>query len=53
MSDLLKQFEAVLVKYQPFWDAVADVDQKTWVLEPDTPTYSACNRRIALSKHVR
>ncbi|KAK7104787.1 E3 ubiquitin-protein ligase FANCL-like [Littorina saxatilis] len=49
VSDLMKQFEAALVRYQQFWDAVESVDQKTWVLEPDTPSFSACSRRIALS----
>ncbi|XP_025105454.1 E3 ubiquitin-protein ligase FANCL-like isoform X2 [Pomacea canaliculata] len=48
LSDLMHQFEATLASYQPLWNALADVDQHTWVLEPDVPTYSAIHRRIVL-----
>lgn len=49
LGELIKQFEAVVTRYQAFWDALSVVDSKTWVLEPDPPTFSACSRRIALS----
>ncbi|XP_014786459.2 E3 ubiquitin-protein ligase FANCL isoform X1 [Octopus bimaculoides] len=49
LFDLYAQFERVIQSYQMFWNAMEEIDQKTWVLEPEKPTYSATFRRIALS----
>lgn len=50
LTELMQQFEAAVAKYQPLWDALADVDMHTWVLEPDVPTYSSLHRRIVIGK---
>ncbi|XP_076463856.1 E3 ubiquitin-protein ligase FANCL-like [Babylonia areolata] len=49
LSELMRQLEGSVARYQALWDALDVVDQKTWVLEPDHPSFSACSRRIALS----
>ncbi|GAB1601959.1 E3 ubiquitin-protein ligase FANCL-like [Argonauta hians] len=51
LLDLYTQFERVIQSYQAFWDAMAEIDKKTWVLEPDKPLYGATFRRIALSSN--
>ena len=51
LKDLLVQFETTIQSYQRFWDIVGEIDQKTWVLEPEKPNYSANYRRIAISSN--
>lgn len=33
-----------------FWNALDEIDEKTWVLEPENPTRSATMRRIAVGE---
>ncbi|KAJ6667071.1 hypothetical protein lerEdw1_019075 [Lerista edwardsae] len=42
------QFLAALESLKEFWNALDEIDEKTWVLEPEKPTRSATLRRIAL-----
>uniref|UniRef100_A0A8C7B3H9 FA complementation group L n=1 Tax=Neovison vison TaxID=452646 RepID=A0A8C7B3H9_NEOVI len=42
------QFLAALESLKAFWDVMDEIDEKTWVLEPEKPTRSATARRIAL-----
>lgn len=51
LKDLLMQFENAVQSYQLFWDIVGEIDQKTWVLEPEKPNYGAIYRRIAISSN--
>ena len=36
-----------------FWDALDEIDNNTWVLEPEKPTRCATVRRIALGERTR
>jgi E3 ubiquitin-protein ligase FANCL len=36
---------------EDLWDILDDIDQNTWVLEPERPTYSTTTRRVALGNH--
>ncbi|CAJ0638954.1 15139_t:CDS:2 [Entrophospora sp. SA101] len=38
-------------KFQEFWSMLDDVDQNTWILEPDKPKRNDLIRRIALGNH--
>ncbi|XP_043459374.1 E3 ubiquitin-protein ligase FANCL isoform X3 [Prionailurus bengalensis] len=46
------QFLAALESLKAFWDATDEIDEKTWVLEPEKPTRSATARRIALGNNA-
>ncbi|XP_048373978.1 E3 ubiquitin-protein ligase FANCL isoform X2 [Sphaerodactylus townsendi] len=47
-----RQFLAALESLKEFWNALDEIDEKTWVLEPEKPTRSATMRRIAIGKNV-
>ncbi|XP_060082988.1 E3 ubiquitin-protein ligase FANCL-like [Ylistrum balloti] len=49
---LYKQFESAVYMYQDFIDVMVELDQKTWILEPEKPVYSATYRRIAVSTNA-
>ncbi|XP_062591771.1 E3 ubiquitin-protein ligase FANCL-like [Saccostrea cucullata] len=49
LLDLFNQFIHNVEYYQNLWNNLDELDQKTWVLEPDNPTFAATNRRIAIS----
>ncbi|XP_019798384.3 E3 ubiquitin-protein ligase FANCL isoform X5 [Tursiops truncatus] len=46
------QFLAALESLKAFWDVMDEIDEKTWVLEPEKPTRSATARRIALGTNA-
>ncbi|EHB09808.1 E3 ubiquitin-protein ligase FANCL [Heterocephalus glaber] len=46
------QFLAALESLKAFWDVMDEIDEKTWVLEPQKPTRSATARRIALGNNA-
>uniref|UniRef100_A0ABI7VR99 FA complementation group L n=1 Tax=Felis catus TaxID=9685 RepID=A0ABI7VR99_FELCA len=46
------QFLAALESLKAFWDVTDEIDEKTWVLEPEKPTRSATARRIALGNNA-
>ncbi|XP_014646974.1 PREDICTED: E3 ubiquitin-protein ligase FANCL isoform X2 [Ceratotherium simum simum] len=46
------QFLAALESLKAFWDVMDEIDEKTWVLEPEKPTRSATSRRIALGNNA-
>ncbi|XP_061481761.1 E3 ubiquitin-protein ligase FANCL [Rhineura floridana] len=46
------QFLAALESLKEFWNALDEIDEKTWVLEPEKPTRSATMRRIAVGNNV-
>uniref|UniRef100_A0A674HF66 FA complementation group L n=1 Tax=Taeniopygia guttata TaxID=59729 RepID=A0A674HF66_TAEGU len=50
LIDIYKQFLAALESLKEFWDALDEIDGKTWVLEPEIPTRSATTRRIAIGR---
>lgn len=43
---------AALESLKEFWDAMDEIDEKTWVLEPENPTRSATMRRIAIGRKI-
>ncbi|XP_005385816.1 PREDICTED: E3 ubiquitin-protein ligase FANCL isoform X1 [Chinchilla lanigera] len=47
-----RQFLAALAALKAFWDVMDEIDEKTWVLEPQKPTRSATARRIALGNNA-
>ncbi|XP_052590599.1 E3 ubiquitin-protein ligase FANCL isoform X2 [Peromyscus californicus insignis] len=46
------QFMAALESLKTFWDVMDEIDEKTWVLEPEKPPRSATARRIVLGNNV-
>ncbi|XP_003467564.1 E3 ubiquitin-protein ligase FANCL isoform X2 [Cavia porcellus] len=46
------QFLAALESLKAFWDVMDEIDEKTWVLEPQKPTRSVTARRIALGNNA-
>ncbi|NWH28633.1 FANCL ligase, partial [Grus americana] len=52
LIDIYNQFLAALESLKEFWDAMDEIDGKTWVLEPENPTRSATSRRIAIGNNV-
>ncbi|KAH0516102.1 E3 ubiquitin-protein ligase FANCL [Microtus ochrogaster] len=44
------QFLEALDSLKVFWDVMDEIDEKTWVLEPEKPPRSATARRIALGR---
>jgi len=48
LVDAMQQFEAALSSYQTLWRVLEDIDNHTWVLEPERPTLSSTIRRIGL-----
>ncbi|XP_008847143.1 E3 ubiquitin-protein ligase FANCL [Nannospalax galili] len=52
LASIQSQFLAALESLKAFWDVMDEIDQKTWVLEPEKPTRSATTRRIALGNNA-
>uniref|UniRef100_A0A2K5EUS6 FA complementation group L n=1 Tax=Aotus nancymaae TaxID=37293 RepID=A0A2K5EUS6_AOTNA len=48
LISIYSQFLAALESLKAFWDVMDEIDEKTWVLEPEKPPRSATARRIAL-----
>jgi E3 ubiquitin-protein ligase FANCL len=41
-------FERKVRQYEPFFQAMSNLQDSTWVLEPAVPSFSSCCRKIAL-----
>ncbi|XP_017400458.1 E3 ubiquitin-protein ligase FANCL isoform X3 [Cebus imitator] len=52
LISIYSQFLAALESLKAFWDVMDEIDEKTWVLEPEKPPRSATARRIALGNNV-
>ncbi|XP_063774276.1 E3 ubiquitin-protein ligase FANCL isoform X1 [Pseudophryne corroboree] len=52
LQDIYNQVLLTLESLKDFWDALDEIDKKTWVLEPEKPTRSATVRRIAIGNNV-
>ncbi|XP_073247979.1 E3 ubiquitin-protein ligase FANCL-like [Porites lutea] len=52
LEQLYQQFQQVLCQFENFWDMLDEIDCNTWVLEPDHPSRSCTNRRIALGNNA-
>ncbi|XP_040207086.1 E3 ubiquitin-protein ligase FANCL isoform X3 [Rana temporaria] len=52
LQDIYNQALSALESLKVFWDALDEVDKKTWVLEPEKPSRSATVRRIAIGNNV-
>lgn len=52
LLDVFNQFVHNVDLYQDLWNNLNEVDRKTWILEPDNPTFAATNRRIAVSANA-
>jgi len=48
MVDIIKHFQQVLSRFQDLWFVLEDLDEHTWVLEPEHPSRSSTSRRLAL-----
>uniref|UniRef100_A0A8Q3WMB7 FA complementation group L n=1 Tax=Homo sapiens TaxID=9606 RepID=A0A8Q3WMB7_HUMAN len=48
LISIYSQFLAAIESLKAFWDVMDEIDEKTWVLEPEKPPRSATARRIAL-----
>ncbi|KAM6462383.1 E3 ubiquitin-protein ligase FANCL isoform 2-T2 [Liasis olivaceus] len=46
------QFSTTLESLKEFWDVLDEMDEKTWVLEPEKPTRSSTRRRIAIGSNI-
>lgn len=53
LVNVYSQFLAALETLKAFWDVMDEIDEKTWVLEPERPPRSATSRRIALGREER
>ncbi|XP_072030924.1 E3 ubiquitin-protein ligase FANCL-like [Amphiura filiformis] len=51
LKDILQQFQVTLEKHKVFWQSMSEIDNQTWVLEPDKPMPSDSIRRIALGNN--
>uniref|UniRef100_A0A8C3LA20 E3 ubiquitin-protein ligase FANCL n=1 Tax=Chrysolophus pictus TaxID=9089 RepID=A0A8C3LA20_CHRPC len=52
LVDIHNQFLAALESLKEFWDTMDEIDEKTWVLEPENPARCATSRRIAIGSNV-
>lgn len=52
LQQLYHQFKQVLCQFEDFWDMLDEMDHGTWILEPDHPSRSCTNRRIALGNNA-
>nr|XP_030863901.2 E3 ubiquitin-protein ligase FANCL isoform X12 [Gorilla gorilla gorilla] len=52
LISIYSQFLAAIESLKAFWDVMDEIDEKTWVLEPEKPPRSAAARRIALGNNV-
>ncbi|XP_073068978.1 E3 ubiquitin-protein ligase FANCL isoform X2 [Manis javanica] len=52
LTGIYSQFLAALESLKVFWDVMDEIDEKTWVLEPEKPTRGATARRIALGMNA-
>ncbi|KAB0364917.1 hypothetical protein FD754_009073 [Muntiacus muntjak] len=52
LISIYTQFLAAVDSLKTFWDVMDEIDEKTWVLEPEKPTRSATARRIVLGNNV-
>ncbi|KAF9913739.1 hypothetical protein BX616_009682 [Lobosporangium transversale] len=43
--------EKQLRDFTDFWDVMQDIDDKTWVVDPEKPTKADCMRRCVLGNH--
>uniref|UniRef100_A0A8C7XXU5 FA complementation group L n=1 Tax=Oryzias sinensis TaxID=183150 RepID=A0A8C7XXU5_9TELE len=48
LEQLYSQFLLVLEYLTEFWDVLDEIDEKTWILEPENPSRSDTMRRIAI-----
>lgn len=51
LKDVIDFYERIVARYQDFWTVMEDIDECTWVLEPDGPTRANKMRRIAVNTY--
>ncbi|XP_026165921.1 E3 ubiquitin-protein ligase FANCL isoform X2 [Mastacembelus armatus] len=52
LQQLHKQFMLVLESLTEFWDVLDEIDNQTWILEPEKPSRCDTMRRIAIGNNV-
>uniref|UniRef100_A0A1A8RUG0 E3 ubiquitin-protein ligase FANCL n=1 Tax=Nothobranchius rachovii TaxID=451742 RepID=A0A1A8RUG0_9TELE len=52
LKQLHSQFLLLLESLAEFWDVLDEIDQKTWILEPEKPSRSDTVRRVAIGSNV-
>ncbi|XP_001510934.1 E3 ubiquitin-protein ligase FANCL [Ornithorhynchus anatinus] len=52
LASVHRQFLAAAESLKSFWDTMDELDEKTWVVEPEKPSRSATMRRIVLGNNA-
>ncbi|XP_018595648.1 E3 ubiquitin-protein ligase FANCL isoform X3 [Scleropages formosus] len=52
LASIYNQFLALLESLEEFWAVLDEIDERTWVLEPEKPTRGETARRIAIGNNV-
>lgn len=52
LREIVERFEEQLKIHQVFWDVMDQLDQETWILEPQNPTRGSNSRRIVICSNV-
>ncbi|CAM9824218.1 unnamed protein product [Ectocarpus sp. 12 AP-2014] len=51
LATVLEQFREALTPFHELWNVLDDLDEHTWVLEPEKPSRSTTHRRVAVARH--
>ncbi|XP_015922331.1 E3 ubiquitin-protein ligase FANCL [Parasteatoda tepidariorum] len=52
LSNLFAAFQEKVNMFIEFWNNMDEIDNQTWVIEPENPNRKECKRRIALASGV-
>ncbi|XP_048864116.1 E3 ubiquitin-protein ligase FANCL [Brienomyrus brachyistius] len=52
LASVYSQFVALLESLEKFWAMMDEIDEKTWILEPEKPTRGDTMRRIVIGNNV-
>ncbi|XP_061914871.1 E3 ubiquitin-protein ligase FANCL [Entelurus aequoreus] len=52
LNQLHSQFLLVIAALTEFWDVLDEIDTKTWILEPEKPSFCDTMRRIVIGNNV-
>ena len=53
LAGLVSQFERELERFSLLWDSLEELDHKTWVLEPERPSWDCMQRRIVIGRYPK
>ncbi|KAG8190848.1 hypothetical protein JTE90_028344 [Oedothorax gibbosus] len=52
LQNMFLTFQETLRSFSEFWNYMDELDEKTWILEPENPSRKDCKRRIALAPGI-